>query len=163
MKAVANVSPGRVVSPRFKYEVAARPGGQAIKACFGCGVCTAGCPVAEVDAAYNPRRIIRMVLLGLEEDVLTSDLVWLCTLCFTCYARCPQDVRFTDIMGVLRELAVERGYVHPSFPARLKALDDLAQQSRLGAARFLARAKQAAGSADPGELKRLLAEAGEAT
>ncbi|HCC32311.1 MAG TPA: heterodisulfide reductase [Clostridiales bacterium] len=163
MKAAASASPARLVSPRFKYEVAARPGGQAIKACFGCGVCTAGCPVAEVDAAYNPRRIIRMVLLGLEEDVLTSDLIWLCTVCFTCYARCPQDVRFTDVMGVLRELAVERGYVHPSFPARLKAMDDLAQQLRLGAARSLARDKAAAGPPDPGDLKRLIAEAGDKT
>ncbi len=163
MKAAANASPGRVVNPRFKYEVADRPGGQAIKACFGCGVCTAGCPVAEVDVAYNPRRIIRMVLLGLEEDVLTSDLIWLCTVCFTCYARCPQDVRFTDVMGVLRDLAVERGYVHPSFPARLKALDDLAQLLRLGAARSLARAKNSGGHPEPGSLKRLLIEAGETT
>ena len=161
MKAAASASPGRAVNSRFKYEVAGRPGGQAIKACFGCGVCTAGCPVAEADAAFNPRRIIRMVLLGLEEDVLTSDLIWLCTLCFTCYARCPQDVKFTDVMGVLREMAVDRGYVHPSFPARLKAMDDLAQQVRLGAARSLARDKEAAGHPDPGDLKRLLAQAGE--
>ena len=118
------------LDPGFKYEVAARPGGENIKACFACGVCTAGCPVAEIDPQYNPRRIIRMVLLGLRREVLSSDIIWLCTSCFTCYAHCPQDVKFTDVMKVLREMAVEEGYVHPSFPSRIEALDEAAQRIR---------------------------------
>ncbi|MEW6243427.1 MAG: 4Fe-4S dicluster domain-containing protein [Bacillota bacterium] len=118
------------VDPRFKYEVASRPGGDRIKTCFACGVCTAGCPVAEVDEEYNPRRIIRKVLLGLREEVLSSDLIWLCTTCHTCHAHCPQDVRFTDIMGVLREMAVEHGFVHPSFLERMEQADEFSQKVR---------------------------------
>ena len=50
---------------RFKYDVAGHPGGENIKLCFACGTCTAGCPVSDVDPEYNPRKIIREVLLGL--------------------------------------------------------------------------------------------------
>jgi len=136
------------LDPRFKYRVAARPGGEHIMACFACGVCTAGCPVSEIDPAYNPRRIIRQVLLGLEEEVLKSDLIWLCTTCFTCYAHCPQNVKFTDVMGVLRQLAEERGYVHPAFVERLEAVDELCQRIRRDLARVLLRDKDQAGPFD---------------
>lgn len=120
----------REVNPSFKYKVAQRPGAENLKACFACGVCTAGCPVSEIDQAYNPRRIIRMVLLGLEDEVLSSDMIWLCASCFRCYAHCPQDVRFTDIMAVLRDMAVEGGYVHPSFPEMIEHADVEVQKIR---------------------------------
>lgn len=140
------------LDPGFKYEVAARPGGENIKACFACGVCTAGCPVAEIDPQYNPRRIIRMVLLGLRREVLSSDIIWLCTCCFTCYAHCPQDVKFTDVMKVLREMAVEEGYVHPSFPSRIEALDEAAQRIRREMAVALVSRKAEEAPFDLGEI-----------
>jgi len=56
-----------------------------------------------------------MVLLGMREDVLKSDFIWLCSTCYTCYDRCPQDVRLTDIMTALKNIAVREGYIHPSF------------------------------------------------
>ncbi len=118
------------LDPRFKYQVAAEPGGENIKACFSCGLCTAGCPVAEIDESYNPRKIIRMVLYGMKQQVLSSDTIWLCSLCYTCYAHCPQNVKFTDVMRALRNIAVKEGYVHPSFPDRIKGIDQLSQKLR---------------------------------
>jgi len=103
------------LDPNFKYEVAAELGGANITRCFACGTCTVGCPVRKVDSKYNPRKIIRMVLLGMREDVLKSDFIWLCSTCYTCYDRCPQDVRLTDIMTALKNIAVREGYIHPSF------------------------------------------------
>lgn len=103
------------LDPKFKYEVAAELGGVNITRCFACGTCTAGCPVREIDEKYNPRKIIRMVLLGLRERVLKSEFIWLCSTCYTCYDRCPQDVRLTSIMTALKNIAVREGYTHPSF------------------------------------------------
>lgn len=120
----------KVVHPSFKYRVAERPGGENLKACFACGVCTAICPVAEIDPQYNPRRIVRMVLLGLEREVLSSPTIWLCATCYRCQAHCPQDVRFTEVMGVLREMAVERGYADPSLPEKIDQIDLEAQKIR---------------------------------
>jgi len=84
----------------------------------------------EIDPNYSPRKIIRMVLLGMREEVLSSDFIWLCTLCYTCYARCPQNVKFTDVMGALRNMAVREGYVHPSFLKQIDGIDKFTQQLR---------------------------------
>jgi heterodisulfide reductase subunit C len=114
----------------FKYRVAEEPGGENIKLCFACGRCTAGCPVSEIDEAYNPRKIIHMVLLGMKERVLSSDLIWLCAQCYTCQAHCPQQVNFADVMKALRAMAVREGYVHPSFADVIKEIDRFSQQLR---------------------------------
>ena len=115
---------------KFKYEVAEQPGGENIKVCFSCGLCTAGCPVSEIDENYNPRKIVHMVLLGMRQQVLSSDLIWLCSQCYTCYAHCPQNVKFTEVMIVLRDMAVKEGYVNPSFINRIKEIDNLSQRLR---------------------------------
>jgi len=118
------------LNPSFKYEVAEKPGGDHIKSCFACGVCTGGCPVAEIDDRYDPRKIIRMILLGMKERVLSSDFIWLCSLCNTCSFICPQDVRFSEAMEVLREMALKEGYVNPSFPKLLRAMESFVQTIR---------------------------------
>jgi len=115
---------------RFKYDVANEPGGENIKLCFACGLCTASCPVSEIDPEYNPRRIIRMVLLGMREKVLSSDFIWLCSQCYTCQAHCPQNVNFSDVMKALRNMAVREGYVHPSFIEQIKEIDSFSQKLR---------------------------------
>jgi len=115
---------------KFKYDVAVEPGGENIKLCFACGLCTAGCPVSEIDEKYNPRKIIRMVLLGMRKEVLSSDFTWLCTQCYTCQAHCPQNVKFSDVMKALRSMAVREGYVHPSFVEQIKGIDVFSQKLR---------------------------------
>ena len=39
-------------------------------ACFTCRTCTASCPVSAVNPDFNPLRIIRMALYGLEKEIL---------------------------------------------------------------------------------------------
>lgn len=118
------------LDPQFKYEVADQPGGENIKSCFACGVCTGGCPVSDIDSSYDPRKIIRMILLGMKERVLSSDFIWLCSLCNTCSFICPQNVRFSETMEVLRDMAVKEGYVDPSFPQQIAAIDRFSQTLR---------------------------------
>jgi heterodisulfide reductase subunit C len=118
------------LDPQFKYEVADQPGGENIKNCFACGVCTGGCPVSEIDPAYDPRKIIRMIILGMKERVLSSDFIWLCSLCNTCSFICPQDVRFSEVMAVLRDMSVKEGFVDPSFPQQISDIDRFSQTIR---------------------------------
>ena len=115
---------------KFKYEVAEEPGGENIMLCFACGLCTASCPVADIDPEYNPRNIIRMVLLGMRKEGLSSNFPWLCTQCYTCQAHCPQNVKFSDVTKALRSMAVQEGYVHPSFVEQIKQIDSFSQRLR---------------------------------
>ena len=107
----------------FKYEITREPGGENFMRCFQCGTCTGGCPIHSIDPEYNCRRIIRMALLGLREEVLRSKFIWFCSTCYTCYERCPQDVKITEVMNVLKNIAVREGYIHPSFQVQLEALE----------------------------------------
>jgi heterodisulfide reductase subunit C len=60
----------------------------------------------------------------MREEVLSSPQIWLCTMCYRCYSRCPQQVNFTDIMRALRHMAVRDGYV----PAEMLAKEDEADK-----------------------------------
>lgn len=111
-----------VADSDFALEVVSRAGGHEILRCFACGTCTAGCPVAEVDERYNPRRIIRMVLHGLREEVLRSETIWLCAGCYTCQERCPQGVHVAELMRTLRNMAVEAGIVQPAFKTQAELI-----------------------------------------
>ncbi len=93
----------------FREALSREPGGERIRACYACGTCTASCPVRRINEAYNPRRIIRMTLLGMKEEVLKSPFIWLCSTCYTCQERCPQGVKITELMTALKNMAVHEG------------------------------------------------------
>ena len=114
----------------FSEEIASQPGGENIKRCFACGTCAAGCPITEIDEEYNCRRIIRQILLGMREEVLSSPTIWLCLICYRCYARCPQKVNFTDIMRILRYLAIKGRHVPVQTPTQIENLDRFIQEIR---------------------------------
>ena len=118
------------LNPGFRDEVALLPGGENIKRCFACGTCSAGCPVTDIADEYSPRRIIRQVLLGMRDEVLKSPVLWLCVMCYRCYARCPQQVNFTDVMAALRHLAIRDGYAPTDMLSNCDEIDRFAQLVR---------------------------------
>jgi len=73
--------------------------------CYTCGTCTAGCPVHRVNKEYDPLKIMRMLVLGFREELLKGDMIWLCSDCYTCQENCPMEVRITDIINHLKNLA----------------------------------------------------------
>lgn len=93
------------LDPSFKFRIAGQPGGSGIMACYACRACAAACPIEPIDNRYDPRRIIRMALLGMEKEVLTSDFIWFCSTCYACHEICPQGVGFTELMFAIKNLA----------------------------------------------------------
>ena len=112
------------LDPLFAQEVAREPGGKGIRACFACGTCTAGCPVRRFNEKFNPRRVIRMVLLGMRDEVLRDPFVWMCATCFTCQERCPQGVRISDLMRALKNMALRRGNLPEGIVVQSKLLSE---------------------------------------
>ncbi|MFX0101607.1 MAG: CoB--CoM heterodisulfide reductase subunit C [Candidatus Hodarchaeota archaeon] len=78
------------------------------KSCFQCGTCSGGCPSGR-RTSLRTREVIRQAMIGLDDELLSSDLLWLCSTCYTCMERCPRNVPTTDIIIKLRNLAAQRG------------------------------------------------------
>jgi heterodisulfide reductase subunit C len=81
-------------------------------ACYQCGTCTGSCPVARFGGEeFSPRNIIRLIMLGDREAVLRNPLIWLCTGCYVCEERCPQDVKPPKIIVHLRNIAAKENII----------------------------------------------------
>ena len=112
---------------RFKDEIAQKIGIEEIKPCYTCGSCTGVCPVRKVIEDFDPRRIIHMIVLGMRDEVLSSDQIWFCCLCNSCYFVCPQGIRFSRIARELQKLSLDEGYVDKNFLKRLEPVNDFLQ------------------------------------
>jgi len=119
-KKVAEVASRRGVrtgdlDPEFRRKVKEIPGVEKIRLCFQCGTCTADCPIARFSEVYNPRKLMRMVQLGMKDRLLSSEALWLCAACFTCVDHCPQDVDIAGVVRALRNMAVNEGVIPAVF------------------------------------------------
>lgn len=112
-------------SSDFAKEVEQEFGGEGIVKCIQCGMCTASCMVANMTDKYRPRQLIQKILLGKREEVLTSDLPWLCMTCRLCEERCQEDVNLSEIFHAVREIATREGHIPKVFQNTVnKVLED---------------------------------------
>jgi dimethylglycine catabolism B len=98
------------------------PEGRRIRTCIQCGTCAGTCPYGEY-MEYPPRRMIAMLRAGLIEKVLTSESLLNCVACYACMAKCPRDIRLTEVLlPLMKEQTLLR---MPEMPAELqKALQN---------------------------------------
>jgi len=118
------------LDPLFKDEVSREPGCQHLLRCFSCGVCTASCPVSDIEPGFSPSQIIRQIIYGMREALLASPALWYCARCANCSFQCPQDVRFLDIIQGLRNLAIREGMISAARAAKLEQGERLIQDLR---------------------------------
>ncbi len=106
----------------FRKQLTQTHGAERIMYCYQCGICTADCPVAKRVKEFRPRRIARLAVLGQKEQLLEEETIWLCAGCYTCYERCPEKVRVSEIVSALRNLAVKEGIIHPTYKSLMNSL-----------------------------------------
>jgi len=88
---------------RLKREVKVRSGVDLAK-CYQCGECTAGCPMTpEMDA--GPTKVLRLIQLGMEDELFNLNTPYYCASCETCTTRCPNDIDIAQVMDVVRQMA----------------------------------------------------------
>jgi len=79
------------------------PEGGNLDLCFTCGTCTSGCPASGLDD-MDPRKFLRMVLLGMDEEIEKSDWIWMCTMCQRCVSACPMKIDIPRMVYYARTL-----------------------------------------------------------
>ena len=90
-------------------EIVLEAGGEPLKLCYQCGLCTAVCPWNLVKS-LGVRQIMLQSQLGLV-DFEAKDS-WVCSTCHACVDRCPRGVEIIDVMRALRRSMVRLGFGH---------------------------------------------------
>jgi len=93
------------MDPGFLDEVYNIYGGEKIKNCIQCGTCSGSCPVSWA-MEETPRQIFAMIRAGMRDRILDSLTIWTCASCYQCAHRCPQEIKITDIMYMLKRMAI---------------------------------------------------------
>lgn len=95
--------------------------------CLGCGTCSAGCPMTDVDG-FDPRKIVRMVNFGMDQALVDSKLPWLCTMCGKCEHACPMGINIINIIRTARGMVAREkvpGQIHKGVELCLKTGNNL--------------------------------------
>ena len=77
-------------------------------ACYQCGKCTNGCP-ATFAMDYYPHQVVRLVQLGLIEEIMRAGTIWVCASCETCFTRCPNEIEIPNLMDYLKRWVLSQG------------------------------------------------------
>lgn len=105
---------GDKMNREFLDKVIAEGGdGAAIASCMQCGTCSGGCTNIDL-MDMSPRTLVLMVQRGEWEKVLNSNMLWLCTSCYTCTSRCPRGVRPSDVIEAVKAIAICQGIENDS-------------------------------------------------
>ena len=88
------------INPEFSKELR-KYGAFDFNACYNCGNCTAVCSLSTAESSF-PREMVRLSVLGLEEDIQASLKPWECYYCGECSTLCPQEADPGELMMSLR-------------------------------------------------------------
>jgi heterodisulfide reductase subunit C/coenzyme F420-reducing hydrogenase delta subunit len=98
----------------FADAVKAIPGGEHLELCYSCGTCVSKCMIQQkVEPDYNPRRLLRMVMMGLKEQAFKNPTTWMCSECDLCFEACPQEIHISQVIAAVKSLAIDAGYSSP--------------------------------------------------
>jgi len=109
----------------FRRELAKKVEGNLANFCYQCGACVGDCPAAMYSDEFNPREIMLKVLYGLSGELLGEESVlWLCTNCYNCHERCPQEVKPVEVIISLKNMLADRGIFPPGVDRIIKTFEE---------------------------------------
>ena len=73
------------------------PEGGNLNLCLTCGACSSGCPATGLED-MDPRKFLRMAALGMDEELLSTPWVWMCTMCQRCIYVCPMQIDIPQLV-----------------------------------------------------------------
>lgn len=78
------------------------PDGGNLNLCLTCGTCSSGCPATGI-ADMDPRKFLRMAILGMEEEIAASQWIWSCSMCMRCVHACPMNINIPQLVFYARQ------------------------------------------------------------
>ncbi len=78
------------------------PDGGNLNACLTCGTCAAGCPATGLHG-MDPRKVVRMAALGMDEELKKTPWAWMCSMCTRCVHACPMNVNIPQLVFNMRQ------------------------------------------------------------
>ncbi len=79
------------------------PEGGNLNLCLTCGLCSSGCPATGLENC-DPRKLLRMAALGMDEEILASNWPWCCTMCQRCVRVCPMKIDIPQLIFNIRSM-----------------------------------------------------------
>jgi ferredoxin len=73
------------------------PEGGNLNLCLTCGACSSGCPATGLED-MDPRKFLRMAALGMDDEILSTPWVWMCTMCQRCIYVCPMQIDIPQLV-----------------------------------------------------------------
>jgi len=101
--------------PTFAPAIKSIPGCEKLDSCIQCGTCSGICPLS-IYMDMPPRRIMNLVRYGFKREVMNSNTVWLCSACYACTVECPRQIKVTDVMYALKQMAIKERLYPKRFP-----------------------------------------------
>ena len=95
--------------------------------CVTCALCSGSCPASGIDG-FDPRMLVRMISLGLVEELVEARWAWICTLCGKCENVCPMEIDIADLVRKIRSLRDREkvpGILHKGLVAALETGNNL--------------------------------------
>ncbi len=71
--------------------------------CLTCGMCASGCPATGLEG-LDPRKFLRLLALGQDDELLSTNWIYACTICGRCKHACPMGIDVGRIVYLLRGL-----------------------------------------------------------
>jgi len=99
----------------------------ATETCLTCGICSSSCPASGLDG-FDPRKFIRMIVLGQKAQLVASRWPWICTMCAKCENECPMEINITESVRNIRSLRPREevpGILHKGLQAALETGNNL--------------------------------------
>ncbi|MEW5705692.1 MAG: 4Fe-4S dicluster domain-containing protein [Actinomycetota bacterium] len=134
----------RSINTHLKREIE-KLSGQKLDACYLCGKCSAGCPVAPYQD-IAPHVVMRLAQLG-HKSVLESKMIWNCVSCGTCVTRCPNNVDPAKVCEALSRISKREGLVNSkvALALREKFVDLIKNRGRVHELTLVIQLKMASG------------------
>lgn len=105
--------------------------------CISCGGCIGRCFLLEAIEGMDPRKMVRLALMGEEQLIRASDFPWACTMCLRCTHDCPSGVRMDRVTRALRARMTAEGLAPEELVKGIESSLEMGNNSRISREDFV--------------------------